>query len=76
MDIFLENFSCDVGTSPSLDIPQWRLSSASALSVGSGVDVSSADNIQVEHGADISINIKFDKVVDLDDAAYGATNGS
>ena len=40
------------------------------LSVGSGVDVSSADNIQVEHG-DISINIKFDKVVDLDDAAYG-----
>ena len=41
------------------------------LSVGSGVDVSSADNIQVEHGAATMINIKFDKVVDLDDAAYG-----
>ena len=43
------------------------------LSVGSGVDVSSADNIQVEHGAATMINIKFDKVVDLDDATYGAT---
>ena len=43
------------------------------LSVGSGVDVSSADNIQVEHGAATMINIKFDKVVDLDDAAYGVT---
>ena len=45
---------------------------AVTLSVGAGVDVSSADNIQVEHG-DISINIKFDKVVDLDNAAYGVT---
>ena len=43
---------------------------AVTMSVGSGVDISSADNIQVEHG-DISVNIKFDKVVDLDDAAYG-----
>ena len=42
-----------------------------ALSVGSGVDISSADNIQVEHGAATMINIKFDKVVDLDDAEYG-----
>ena len=40
------------------------------LSVGAGVDVSSADNIQVEHGQ-ISINVKFDKVVDFDDAEYG-----
>ena len=43
---------------------------AVTMSVGSGVDISSADNIQVEHG-DISVNVKFDKVVDLDDAAYG-----
>ena len=41
---------------------------AVTMSVGSGVDISSADNIQVEHG-EISINVKFDKVVDLDDAA-------
>ena len=46
------------------------------LSVGSGVDVSSADNIQVEHGAATMINIKFDKVVDLDDATYGEADGS
>ena len=43
---------------------------AVTLSVGAGVDVSSADNIQVEHGQ-ISINVKFDKVVDFDDAEYG-----
>ena len=41
------------------------------MGVGSGVDKSSAGNIQVEHGAATMINIKFDKVVDLDDAAYG-----
>ena len=45
---------------------------AVTMSVGSGVDISSADDVQVEHN-DISINVKFDKVVDHDDAAYGET---
>ena len=38
---------------------------AVTMSVGSGVDISSADNIQVESGA-VTINVKFDKVVDAD----------
>ena len=60
------------------------------LSVGAGVDVSSADNIQVEHSTNnggatgatgvATINVKFDQVVNADSVTSGdtvaATNGT
>ena len=62
---------------------------AVTMSVGSGVDVGSADNIQVEHsstnggGTDatgiVTINVKFDQVVNAEDNdvdTVAATNGT
>ena len=56
---------------------------AVTMSVGAGVDVGSADNIQVEHSVDnggatgatgiVTINVKFDQVVNADSATTGAT---
>ena len=56
---------------------------AVTMSVGSGVDASSADNIQVEHSSGngggtgatgiVTINVKFDQVVNADSDATGAT---
>ena len=55
---------------------------AVTLSVGSGVDASSADNIQVDRTIDpdgdlqtgeVVINVKFDQVVNADSAISGAT---
>ena len=41
---------------------------AVTMSVGSSVDISSADGVQVKHG-ETTINVKFDKVVDIDTVA-------
>ena len=62
---------------------------AVTMSVGSGVDTSSADNIQVDttidpdgdlDAGDVVINVKFDQVVNADsnttDATVAATNGT
>ena len=55
------------------------------LSVGAGVDASSADNIQVDRtidpgaaldAGDVVINVKFDQVVNADSATTGATDAT
>ena len=55
-------------------VPSAMAEFAATLSVGAGVDISSADGVQVERDTTdgTMINIKFDKVVDhAADAAYG-----